>query len=45
MLLHATQGISTLISETGLVNVDFADVRTVMQSGGSALMGTGHRPR
>ena len=26
---------------TGLVNVDFADVRTVMQSGGSALMGTG----
>jgi cell division protein FtsZ len=41
VLLHATQGISVLISETGLVNVDFADVRTVMQSGGSALMGTG----
>ena len=41
MLLHATQGISTLISKTGLVNVDFADVRTVMQNGGSALMGTG----
>ncbi|HEY9226401.1 MAG TPA: cell division protein FtsZ, partial [Gemmatimonadaceae bacterium] len=34
-------GISSLISVTGLVNVDFADVRTVMQAGGSALMGTG----
>ncbi|MFQ5703097.1 MAG: cell division protein FtsZ [Gemmatimonadales bacterium] len=41
VLLHATQGISTLISVTGMVNVDFADVRTVMQNGGSALMGTG----
>jgi cell division protein FtsZ len=41
VLLHATQGISTLVSVTGLVNVDFADVRTVMQNGGSALMGTG----
>jgi cell division protein FtsZ len=41
VLLHATQGISTLISVTGLINVDFADVRTVMQNGGAALMGTG----
>jgi cell division protein FtsZ len=41
VLLHATQGISTLVSKTGLVNVDFADVRTVMMNGGSALMGTG----
>src|ERR1700758_4814472 len=41
VLRHATQGISSLISVTGLVNVDFADVRTVMQAGGSALMGTG----
>ncbi len=41
VLLHATQGISTLVSVTGLVNVDFADVRTVMQNGGAALMGTG----
>src|ERR671939_1540672 len=41
VLLHATQGISSLISVTGLVNVDFADVRTVMHSGGAALMGTG----
>jgi cell division protein FtsZ len=41
VLLHATQGISSLISVTGLVNVDFADVKTVMKDGGSALMGTG----
>ena len=41
VLLHATQGISDLIWKTGQVNVDFADVRTVMQNGGSALMGTG----
>src|SRR2546428_10152121 len=41
VLLHATQGISALICVTGLVNVDFADVRTVMQNGGSALLGTG----
>src|SRR5256884_2715735 len=41
VLLHATQGISSLISVTGLVNVDFADVRTVMQNGGAAIMGTG----
>ena len=41
VLLHATQGIASLITVTGLVNVDFADVRTVMQNGGSALMGTG----
>ncbi|MBK8249041.1 MAG: cell division protein FtsZ [Gemmatimonadetes bacterium] len=41
VLLHATQGISTLISRTGLINVDFADVRKVMQNGGAALMGTG----
>src|SRR5437899_10108147 len=32
---------SALICVTGLVNVDFADVRTVMQNGGAALMGTG----
>lgn len=41
VLLHATQGISTLISVTGIVNVDFADVRTIMQNGGAALMGLG----
>jgi len=42
VLLHATQGISDLINVTGEVNVDFADVRTVMQSRGPALMGTGY---
>jgi len=41
VLLHATQGIAGLITTTGIINVDFADVRTIMQSGGAALMGTG----
>jgi len=41
VLLHATQGIASLITSTGIINVDFADVRTIMQNGGAALMGTG----
>ena len=41
VLLNATRGISEVITKPGLVNVDYADVRTVMQNGGSALMGTG----
>lgn len=41
VLLHATQGISDLIRVTGEVNVDFADVRTIMAARGPALMGTG----
>jgi len=41
VLCNATQGISTLITETGVVNLDFADVRSVMRNGGAALMGTG----
>ena len=41
VLLHATQGIAGLIISTGIINVDFADVRTIMQNGGAALMGTG----
>jgi cell division protein FtsZ len=41
VLLHATQGISDLISVTGEINVDFADVRTVMAARGPALMGSG----
>ena len=41
VLLHATQGISSLITSTGIINVDFADVRTIMQNGGAALLGTG----
>jgi cell division protein FtsZ len=41
VLLHATQGVSDLIAVPGDVNVDFADVRTVMSSRGPALMGSG----
>ena len=41
VLLQATAGISSIITKTGMVNVDFADVRTVMKDGGSAIMGTG----
>src|SRR5438445_2709493 len=41
VLLNATRGNSEVITRPGLVNVDYADVRTVMQNGGSALMGTG----
>jgi cell division protein FtsZ len=41
VLLQAVQGISNLITVGGLVNVDFADVRTIMQGKGLALMGTG----
>jgi cell division protein FtsZ len=42
VLLHATQGIADLITVTGLVNVDFADVKTIMTEMGDALMGTGY---
>jgi cell division protein FtsZ len=41
VLLHATKGIADLISIPGLVNLDFADVRTVMSEMGDALMGGG----
>ncbi len=41
VLLHAVQGISDIITVHGLVNVDFADVRTIMAEQGMALMGTG----
>jgi cell division protein FtsZ len=41
VLLNAVQGISDLITIPGLINVDFADVRTIMSSMGLALMGTG----
>src|SRR5207237_2892536 len=36
VLLHATQGISSLITVTGIVNVDLAGVRTAVQDGGGA---------
>lgn len=41
VLLSGVQGISDLITTPGLVNVDFADVKSVMQGAGSALMGIG----
>jgi cell division protein FtsZ len=41
VLLHAVQGISDLITVGGIINVDFADVRTIMTGQGMALMGTG----
>ena len=42
VLRQGVQGISDLISEYGLVNVDFADVRTIMEGRGVAHMGVGH---
>ncbi len=41
VLYQATKGISDLISVHGLVNLDFADVKTIMKDMGDALMGTG----
>ncbi len=41
VLLHGVQGITDLITTPGLINLDFADVRTVMKDAGSALMGIG----
>lgn len=41
ILYNATKGISDIISNHGIVNVDFADVRTVMKDMGDALMGIG----
>jgi cell division protein FtsZ len=41
VLLSAVQGIAELITKPGLINVDFADVRTVMLEMGLAMMGTG----
>jgi len=41
VLLGAVQGIADLITRPGLINVDFADVRTIMSEMGLAMMGTG----
>ena len=41
VLYNATRGISELITTPGLINVDFADVRTIMREMGDALMGSG----
>ncbi|WP_025324304.1 cell division protein FtsZ [Deferrisoma camini] len=43
VLRQAVQGISDLITQAGIINVDFADVRTVMSEKGMALMGSGVR--
>ena len=42
VLLQAVRGISDLIVHPGLINVDFADVKTIMSNMGRALMGTGY---
>jgi cell division protein FtsZ len=41
VLLRATRGISELITKPALVNLDFADVKTIMRNMGNAIMGTG----
>ena len=41
VLYQAVKGISDLITQSGIVNVDFADVKTIMSNMGRALMGTG----
>ena len=41
VLRHGVQGIADLITVPGLVNLDFADVRTIMRESGSAMMGVG----
>jgi cell division protein FtsZ len=41
VLMQGVQAISDIITVPGLINVDFADVKTVMQTAGSALMGVG----
>jgi cell division protein FtsZ len=41
ILKQAVEGISDLISTPGIINIDFADIRTIMENAGSALMGIG----
>ncbi len=41
VLMQAVEGISDLITMPGIINVDFADIRSVMENAGSALMGVG----
>ena len=45
VLRQGVQGITDLITVPGLVNLDFADVRTIMRDAGSALMGIGSAVR
>jgi cell division protein FtsZ len=42
VLRHGVQGVCDLITNPGLINLDFADVRTIMANSGSALMGIGY---
>lgn len=42
VLRQGVQGISDIITIPGMINVDFADVKTIMENQGSALMGIGH---
>jgi cell division protein FtsZ len=42
ILRQAVEGISDLITTPGLINIDFADIRTIMENAGSALMGIGN---
>ncbi|OHA58524.1 MAG: cell division protein FtsZ [Candidatus Vogelbacteria bacterium RIFOXYD1_FULL_44_32] len=42
ILRQAVEGISNIITIPGIINVDFADIRAIMQNAGSALMGIGH---
>lgn len=42
VLVQAVRGISDLITHSGMINVDFADVKTIMSDMGRALMGTGY---
>ncbi len=42
VLRHGVQGVCDLITNPGLINLDFADVRTIMADSGSALMGIGY---
>lgn len=41
ILVNAVKGITELITEKGLVNLDFADIRTIMKNGGTAMVGIG----
>ena len=42
ILRQGIQGISSIITDSGLINVDFADVKSIMSNAGSALMGIGY---
>lgn len=42
ILKQAVEGISDLITTPGIINIDFADIRSIMENAGAALMGIGH---